>query len=119
MIKFSLSEDPIARKRNYAREDAGSECTCGFDDAAIAHGLFDAEGRKHTRHYDPDEGVSHPAAGADTPPKTKGVIHGRVNARVYVGSDKALRLKCEGIREESVVVQDCPGRQSAALDDTD
>jgi hypothetical protein len=36
-----------------------------------------------------------------------------VNARVYVGSDKALRLECEGIREEPIVVQESPVRKSA------
>lgn len=101
------------KKKNYAREDARGECTSGFDDAAIAHGLFDAEGREHARHYDPDEGVGHPSAGADTPPEAESVIHGRVNTRVYVGSDKAPRLECEGVGEESVVVQDSPGKKSA------
>ena len=101
------------QKRSYAREDTRSECTSGLDDAAITHGLFDAEGGEHVRHYDPDEGVGHPAAGADTPPKAESVIHRRVNARVYVGPDKALRLECEGIGEEPVVVQDSPGRKGA------
>ena len=98
-------------KENYAREDARCECARGFDDAAIAHGLFDAERREHARDYDPDEGVGHPTAGADAPPKAERVIHGRVNAWVYIGSDKALRLKCEGIGEKSVVVQDSPRRE--------
>lgn len=102
------------KKKDYEREDARGECAGGFDDTAIAHGLFDAESREHARHYDPYEGVGHPAAGADTPPEAESVIYGRVNARVYVGSDKALRLECEGVGEESVVVQDSPGRKGIA-----
>ena len=124
MMKFSLSEHPWPGKNQiYVRENARGECTCGFDDAAIAHDLLDTEGGEHARHYDPDEGVGHPAAGADASPKAEGVINGRVNARVYIGSDKALRLECEGIGEEPVVVQDCPERKSARqlreLDDAD
>jgi hypothetical protein len=112
MIKFSLYKGTsmVRPKKNYAREDARSECACGFDDAAITHGLFDTEGGEHARYDDPDEGVGHPTAGADTPPKAESIIHGRVDARVYVGSDKALWLECERVGEEPVVVQDSPGR---------
>lgn len=96
------------RRKNYARKDARRVGPCGFDDDAVAHDLFDAEGREHAGHYDKDERVGHPAAGADAPPKAESVIHGRRNARVHVGSDKALRLEREGIGEEPVVVQDTP-----------
>ena len=71
--------------------------SCGLDDVAVVHGLFDAEGRMNARHHNRDEGVGHPTAGADVPPKAKAIVHGSRRAWVYIGSDKASQLECEGI----------------------
>ena len=96
------------KKRNYAREDARRERSRGFDDAAVAHGLLDAERREHARDYDPDKGVRHPAAGAYAPPKSKSVIDGRKNAWVRVGVGEALRFERERVGVEPVIVKDGP-----------
>ena len=42
---------------------------------AVAHDLSDVEGRNNARHHDRDEGVGHPTAGADLPPKAEGILH--------------------------------------------
>jgi hypothetical protein len=46
-----------------------------FDNAAIAHGLFDSEGGEHVCDYNEDEGLGHPASGADTPSEAECVIN--------------------------------------------
>ena len=83
-------------KRKYACKNARREGTCGLNDVAVMHDLFDAESRKNDRH-DPDKGVGHPTAGADMPPKAKGIVNGGRHVRVFIGSDEAFWLECEGI----------------------
>lgn len=95
---------PFNIYKNYARKDTGSECASGLDDAAVAHCLLYSECGEHARDDDPDEGVRHPAAGADAPPKAERVVDSRRDAWVHVGCGEALRLEREGIWEEPVVV---------------
>ena len=94
--------------RRDARKDARGVRASGLDDAAVAHGLLDAESGEHARDHDEYERVCHPASGAHTSAKAERIVDRGGHAWVDVRVREALRLERERVREEPVVVQDRP-----------
>jgi hypothetical protein len=101
-------EASLAGKVRRLRKDARGKRTRGLNDATVANGLLNSEGREDARDYDEDEGVGHPASGADTPPEAKRIVDCSWDARIDVGIGEALGLERERVWEQPVVVQDTP-----------
>ena len=86
----------LKKKKNgaeHARKDARGVRAGRLDDAAVAHGLLDAESGEHARDYDEYERVGHPASGADATAKAERIVDCGGHAWVDVGVCEALRLE--------------------------
>lgn len=99
MMGSTVKHRTVSANGEHARKDARGERARGLDNAAVTHSLLDAEGGEHARDYDKDEGVGHPAPGADTPPEAEGIVDCGRDAGVDVRPDEALWLEREGVGE--------------------